>query len=87
MIDQDDYESWKDARRQVAVPAGFSERVMSAVRTRDATWRLSLLHSLWIRLSQSRALRISACLLAVAARALRIACVLATFLPLSGFST
>ena len=83
MMTQDDYESWKTARRQGAVPPGFADRVMQSVQEYDTQRRSVVARSLMARVLQSHAVRVAACSLAVVACVLRIACVLATFWPWS----
>jgi hypothetical protein len=81
----DGYEQWKQHRRRADVPAGFADRVMSAVRERERqrAGRLDLRARL-LALLASRPARVGVCSLAVLAGVFRLLQVLGFFFPSYG---
>jgi hypothetical protein len=81
MSHDDLYESWKRARAATAVPAGFADRVMAALKDSEGRKaRPVSLRELLFALLTSRPGRVAVCSLAGAACLFRILHVLALFL-------
>ena len=80
MEHDDHYEAWKRARADAAVPDGFADRVMAAVREHRQAGERSALVALVLAVVASRAGRVALWSLACAACAVRVGSVIALFL-------
>ena len=81
MKPEEQYESWKQHRANIAVPNDFADRVMESVHhTRRLTAYL-LLQSLVTATAQSRFIRAGVCSVALVVWMMRIGSILAIFVP------
>lgn len=67
-----DYESWRQARRNGDVPSGFADRVMAVVDQSQQRARLGLLRQLLLSMLARRVAKATLCLVAAAACILRV---------------
>lgn len=81
MRDNDPYELWRKQRSPVEVPDDFADRVMTSIHQarRRAWW--TLLKQLTLIAGRSRIVRASCYALAFAVWMLRVASILAIFIP------
>lgn len=79
MPTDDRYESWKQCRADVAVPADFADRVMKAVGDAEQDRRAALVGWLLLVL-RSRTVRVGVGALAVLVCTVRVVAVVALFL-------
>ena len=79
MTPDNDFESWRQARRMTDVPVGFADRVMAAVEQSQQRVRLGLLRRLLLSTLTRRVAKATVCVVATAVCAARVIHVFAVF--------